>query len=242
MNIYRVLTTVIAGIILMLPVWAADDETDAAQASLREQLSILVEDAPFELKEGPIEGVYEVLLGGQIVYAFEKDGHLLIGELFDTKNQINYAERAEQERVAEILADIPTEDMIVFGPENAERHITVFTDIDCPYCRKLQEEVPALTEAGLQVRYLAFPRTGIGSKTYNSMVSVWCAEDQHAAMSRAMEGKYPPTLTCENPVAEQYELGGLAGVRGTPTIILDDGTVIPGYVPADEMLERVGLN
>jgi len=242
MNIYKTLTTGLAGIFFVLPVWTAADETDAAQASLREQLSILVEDAPFDLKEGPIEGVYEVLLGGQIVYVYERDGHLLIGELFDTKNRINYAELAEQERVAEILAEIPTEDMIVFGPENAERHITVFTDIDCPYCRKLQEEVPALTEAGLQVRYLAFPRTGVGSKTYNNMVSVWCAEDQHTAIIRAMEGKYPPTLICENPVAEQYELGGLAGVRGTPTIIIDDGTIIPGYVPADEMLERVGLN
>jgi thiol:disulfide interchange protein DsbC len=240
MNTYKTLTAAVAALLFMLPAWAADE--DAAHESVRQKIAALVEDAPFEIQNGPIEGVYEVLLGGQIVYVFEKDEHLLIGELFDTENMINYAELAEQERVAAILADIPTEDMIVFGPENAERHITVFTDIDCPYCRKLQEEVPALTEAGLQVRYLAFPRTGVGSKTYNSMVSVWCAEDQHAAMSKAMEGGYPPTLTCENPVADQYELGGLAGVRGTPTIIIDDGTIIPGYMPAEEMLERVGLN
>ena len=242
MVLNRILAFVLAGVILGLPVYAADDDTDPQRALVREKIAALVEDAPFEVQDGPVEGVYEVLLGGQIVYAYTQGDHLLIGELFDTVNLINYAEAAEQVRVAGILADIPTEDMIVFGPSNAQRHITVFTDVDCPYCRKLQEEVPALNEAGLQVRYLAFPRAGIGSKTYNEMVSVWCAEDQHTAMSNAMEGRYPPTLTCDNPVADQYELGGLAGVRGTPTIVIDDGTIIPGYMPASEMLERLELN
>jgi thiol:disulfide interchange protein DsbC len=242
MLILRILVGMLAGVLVVFPLYAADSDSDPEHELIRQKIASLVEDAPFEIKDGPINGVYEVLLGGQIIYVYQQGDHLLIGELYDTVNRVNYAEAAEQERVAGILAEIPTEDMIVFGPADAERHITVFTDVSCPYCRKLQEEVPTLTEAGLQVRYLAFPRAGIGSKDYNSMVSVWCSEDQQTAMSKAMEGAYAATLTCDNPVADQYELGGLAGVRGTPTIIVDDGTVIPGYMPAAEMLERMGLN
>jgi thiol:disulfide interchange protein DsbC len=238
----RILVGLIVILFVASPSIAAETDADAERERVRQKIASLVEDAPFEMNDGPVAGVYEVFLGGQIVFVYQQGDHLLIGELFDTEKKINYAEAAEQERVSKIIADIPTEDMIVFGPDNPKRHITVFTDIDCPYCRKLQEEVPALTAAGIQVRYLAFPRAGVGSKTYSEMVSVWCAEDQHAAMTDAMEGRYAPTLTCENPVARQYELGGLAGVRGTPTIIIDDGTVIPGYMPAAEMLEHVGLN
>ena len=242
MKYCRVMAVMLVSLMVAPAVFSADINSPEERELARQKIARLVEDAPFELNDGPVPGVFEVLLGGQIVYAYQQGDHLLIGELYDTDRMINYAEAAEQVHVAEILAQIPADEMIVFGPEDAKRHITVFTDIDCPYCRKLQEEVPELTEAGLQVRYLAFPRAGIGSKTYSEMVSIWCSEDQQAAMSDAMEGHYPPTLTCENPVAAQYELGGLAGVRGTPTIVIDDGTIVPGYMPAAEMLERLGLN
>jgi len=131
--------------------------------------------------------------------------------------------------------------MIVFGPDAPKRYITVFTDIDCSYCRKLHNEVAELNEAGIQVRYLAFPRAGIGSKSHKKYESVWCNDDQQTALTSAKSGASVPSANCTNPVAETYKLGQEVGVRGTPTIIFDDGTVAPGYVPAKDLIKRMGL-
>ena len=131
--------------------------------------------------------------------------------------------------------------MIVYGPKDAKRHITVFTDIDCGYCRKLHNEMPELTAAGIQVRYLAYPRAGVGSKSHKKYVSVWCNSDQQTAMTDAKAGRDVPVASCENPVEESFELGRKVGVEGTPTIIFDDGTLTPGYLPSATLIERLGL-
>ena len=131
--------------------------------------------------------------------------------------------------------------MIVYGPENPKRYVTVFTDIDCGYCRKLHNEVPELNAAGIQVRYLAFPRAGIGSNSHNKYVSVWCNDDPQASLTKAKSGRPVAKATCENPIAETYRLGQQIGVRGTPMIIYDDGKITPGYLPSKELIKRLGL-
>jgi len=111
----------------------------------------------------------------------------------------------------------------------------VFTDIDCGYCRKLHGEIDQFNAKGITVRYLAFPRSGIGAPSYNKAVSVWCDKDPQAAMTRAKNGETLPKADCDNPVKEQYELGQLIGVQGTPAIIMEDGALLPGYVPAAKL-------
>jgi thiol:disulfide interchange protein DsbC len=126
--------------------------------------------------------------------------------------------------------------MVVFSPkEPAKAHITVFTDTDCGYCQKLHSEVPELNRRGIEVRYVAFPRQGIGSHGYNSLVSVWCSKDRKAAMNKAKSREELPAATCDNPVAKQFELGQLIGVNGTPAIVLGNGQMIPGYQPAPQL-------
>jgi thiol:disulfide interchange protein DsbC len=110
--------------------------------------------------------------------------------------------------------------------------LTVFTDVDCPYCRKLHAEVEALNDMGIAVRYLAFPRTGLNTETHIKMISTWCAPDRLAMMTSAKRGGDVPKADCENPVASQYQLGREVGVTGTPALVLEDGTILPGYVPA----------
>lgn len=195
-----------------------------------------------EIVETPAENVYRMQFQGNFAYVYVSGDHVLIGELLNTKDLVNLGDIAQSERVANVIRDVPTSKMIVFGPKDAKRHITVFTDIDCGYCRKLHNEVADLTGAGIQVRYLAFPRSGIGQASYNKYVSVWCNADQQSALTTAKSGGSVPTATCENPIAETYNLGQQVGVRGTPTIIFDDGTLTPGYLPSAELIRRLGID
>jgi len=157
-------------------------------------------------------------------------GHIMIGDLYDAEKQVNVGEQASNELMAQRINEVPSDKMIVFGPKKAKRYVTVFTDIDCGYCRKLHNEVAELNEAGIQVRYLAYPRAGLQSESYKKYVSVWCNADQQQAMTDAKSGKSVPDATCDNPIADSFKLGQTVGVRGTPTMILDDGTVMPFFV------------
>ncbi len=194
-----------------------------------------------EIVVTPAKDVYRMEFQGSYAYVYVAGDHVLIGELLNTKDQVNLGDEAKTERVATVIKDVPTSKMIVFGPKDAKRHITVFTDIDCGYCRKLHNEVTELTDAGIQVRYLAFPRAGVGSDSYKKYVSVWCNGDQQSALTTAKNGGSVPAATCDNPITETYNLGQQVGVRGTPTIIFDDGTLTPGYLPAPELIRRLGI-
>ena len=131
--------------------------------------------------------------------------------------------------------------MIVFGPASPKRTLTVFTDVDCPYCARLHQEVPQLTAAGVKVRYLLFPRAGVGSETYKRSVAVWCAKDRAKALATAKAGGKIDMKTCPNPVDEHLKLGAEVGVEGTPALVFDDGRVVPGYAPAAQLLAALGL-
>lgn len=197
--------------------------------------------ATADIVETDAKNVYRMEFQGSFAYVYTAGEHVLIGELLNTKDKINVGQVAQNERVAKVIKDVPTSKMIVFGPKNAKRHITVFTDIDCGYCRKLHNEVTELTDAGVQVRYLAFPRAGVGSNSFNKYVSVWCNSDQQTALTTAKNGGSVASASCDNPISETYNLGQEVGVSGTPTIVFDDGTLTPGYLPAAELMRRMGV-
>lgn len=117
--------------------------------------------------------------------------------------------------------------------------INVFTDATCGYCRKLHNEMNILNDLGITVRYLAFPRQGLNSKVYRDAVSIWCSDNPQEAMTKAKTGDNIASTSCENEVAEQYNFGKAIGVNGTPNIILPNGTVIPGYQPAQSLLSAL---
>ena len=218
----------------------AEDQTDIEK--IRAELVKMIPTASqAEIVASPVAGIYRMQVQGNYAFAYVNGDYILLGDLYNTKDQVNLADQASSERMASMLKDVPTSEMIIFGPENPKRYITVFTDIDCGYCRKLHKEMPQLTAAGIQVRYLAFPRAGIGSDSHKKFISVWCNDDQQAALTAAKLGKSVAVASCDNPIEDNYKLGRSVGVRGTPTIIFDDGTVTPGYIPFATLIEKLGL-
>lgn len=185
-------------------------------------------------------GLYVVNLKDGPTLHVTKDGQFFVaGDLYrvDGTDLINETEKAKFAKIESLSES----QMIVYKASNEQAHITVFTDVDCGYCQLLHREVPALNDAGVTVRYLAYPRAGVGSLVYNKMVSVWCSDDPQEWLTQVKLGVEIAQNTCVNPVADQYKLGNEMGVRGTPSIVLDDGTFLPGYLPAPELIKRLGL-
>jgi len=209
--------------------------------AIREALKSLQPDLPIEaISESPMPGLYQVQLkGGRLLYTSADAQFVLQGFLFQVKDgkTVNLTEQAESKAVARQINAIPAAEMVVFPAKDAKTHITVFTDTDCGYCQKLHSEVPELNRRGVEVRYVAFPRQGVDSHGYQTLVSVWCAKERRAAMDLAKARKDVPAAQCDNPVAKQYQLGQMIGVQGTPAIVLANGQMIPGYQPAPQLAE-----
>ncbi|WP_051206209.1 DsbC family protein [Oceanospirillum maris] len=198
-----------------------------------------------EVRPSRVESIYEVELStGEILYSTADGGYIFTGDMYQVAPQgfKNITEERRMAARAKEVAALDENQMVVF-PATGEKkgQITVFTDIDCAYCRKLHQEVKELNDMGISVRYLGFPRAGVGSGSYYSMVSVWCSENQQDAMSRAKRGESIDEKQCENPIADQYRLGQQLGVQGTPAIFLDDGRLLPGYMPAKRLATALGL-
>lgn len=190
-------------------------------------------------------GLYEVETStGETVYATENGEFLLTGDLLQvTSNGIaNVTETRRATRRAEVLEAFGNSGAIRFPAEGeAKAVVSVFTDIDCPYCRKLHDEMPKLNKLGITVDYYGFPRSGPGTASFRKYESVWCSDEQADAMTAAKQGRQVASKTCENPVRAQFELGGKIGVTGTPAIVLEDGNMVRGYVPAEKLAESLGL-
>lgn len=191
------------------------------------------------VSETPAEGILQVQIAGEIVYTTTDGRYLLQGRLIDLDTRADLTELAKAEARLELMDGIDESKQIAFEPENPEYELIVFTDIDCGYCRKLHSEMEAYNAQGIGIRYMAFPRAGIGSNSYNKFVSAWCADDQQGALTQAKLGNDPEPKQCENPIAEQYNLGQALGVTGTPALLMNDGQLIPGYVPADKLKARL---
>ena len=185
--------------------------------------------------KAPLPGFREALVGGQVVYVSDDGRYLFLpgsgGALFDTSNKKNLSEAALAGMRRELLQTIPASERIVFAPPNPKHTVTVFTDVECGYCRKLHEEIGEYNRQGIAIEYLAFPRMGIGSDDYKKMVSVWCATDRKAALTAAKTGGRLAPKDCKNTVTMQYDVGQRAGLTGTPMILAADGTQLGGYLP-----------
>jgi len=195
------------------------------------------------VRQSPLPELVEIELAGGTTLYGSKDGRFLIaGDLYDISGD-DLVNLAEQRRAAQRHERMTTaRKPVVFTPEgDVKASVTVFTDVDCGYCRKLHQEVPRLNELGIEVRYLAYPRAGVGSESYRKIVSAWCAADPNTAITRLKAGQQIPELECKNPVADHFQLGQEVGVRGTPAIVLEDGTMLPGYLPADELAATLGI-
>ncbi len=190
-----------------------------------------------DVKQLGSTGMYEAVVNGDIIYFSEDLRYAFQGDVVDIATRENVTETKRVNLRKEALNTLKPADLITYPSDDAKYTITVFTDIDCGYCRKLHHEIEAYNKQGITVRYMAFPRAGIGSESYDKAVNVWCANDPQKAMTDAKNGINVVSETCDNPVSAQYNLGGQMGVNGTPAIFLENGQIIPGYVPPVKLKE-----
>ena len=225
----------------------AEQAEAADQNPVAEQLKTARPDLEFTvLGPAPIADFYEVQVNnGPLFFVHRNGDYFFQGGLYQVESGqiVDVLENRLIEKRRALFADRSTEDMIVFKAEGETKVVmNIFTDVDCGYCRKLHQEVPQLNSMGIEVRYLAYPRAGIPSISYNKIATAWCAEDQQDILTKVKNGQNVPFEVCEdNPVADHYALGDSVGVTGTPAIVLMDGTLIPGYQPAENFAEFFGL-
>ena len=192
-------------------------------------------------------GVYAIeISGGRTIYGMEDGIHFFTGNLFRFDGDItNLSELRQNTKRKQLMNAISDKDTIAFGEGQGGsiETINVFTDVDCGYCRKLHSEIAEINALGIKVRYLAYPRGGIGSEGYEKLVTAWCAKDPQATLTNLKSGRTMKMSNCESPVKDQYFLGQQIGISGTPAIITSDGRLFPGYLPAGELSKRIfGMN
>jgi thiol:disulfide interchange protein DsbC len=189
-----------------------------------------------------VTGFYEVSIGASIAYASQDGKYVFMGDLLDMTSKSNLTEAKRTASRKQLIDQVGEKNMIVMAPKQVKHTITVFTDIDCGYCRKLHQDVPALNKDGVKVRYLAFPRSGPGTESFRKYEYVWCAKDRVKAVTNAKAGGPIEEKNCSNPIARQYELGQRVGVEGTPAIVLENGEMLPGYLPPAKLLEAITMS
>lgn len=190
------------------------------------------------VENSPVEGIYQLTSGPNVIYASNNGRYLFTGDVIDLEqaNDRNITEKLRRKARSNVLKKIDAKEMVIYKPSEAiQGEVIVFTDSDCGYCKKLHSEIPKLLKLGIQLKYLAYPRQGIGSPTYTKMESVWCAKDRKEAMTRLMKGEEVSPAECQNTLQSQMELARKIGISGTPSLIFRDGTMWGGYVPAERL-------
>jgi thiol:disulfide interchange protein DsbC len=188
-----------------------------------------------QIDPAPLAGFQQAIVGGQVVYVSDDGKYLMQGTLYDIAAKQDLGEAAMAKMRVKLMQSMPVSDRIVFAPANPKYTVTVFTDVECAYCRKLHSEIADYNRQGIAVQYVAFPRMGLGSDDFKEMVAVWCAADPKKALTDAKNDRPVPYRNCNNPVTMQYNLGQRMGLTGTPMILAADGTQLGGYVPPDKL-------
>lgn len=227
----------LAALALVLAAPAASPDS-APKPDVRADIAKRLEVKPEDVVPSPIPGLYEIRSGTDVGYV-STDGRFYVdGDIFDMQTKGNLTESRRQEGRLQLLSKVSDADAIVFSPQGPVRHtLTVFTDVDCPYCRRMHSEMAELNRLGIRVRYLMYPRTGPDTDSWHKAEAVWCSADRRDALTRAKKGEVVKAPACKAPIAEQYALGREMGIRGTPAIITETGEYVDHYVPAAQLSE-----
>lgn len=212
----------------------------ADETAIRKSLNLSMPSLQLDsVKPSEIDGLYEVAIGSNILYVSEDGKYLMQGHVIDIDARKDLTEGKLATRRRAAIDQLGDDQTIIFKPEDSRYKVSVFTDIDCGYCRKLHSEIDQYMAEGITIQYLFFPRAGKGSDSYKKAISVWCSEDRNAELTAAKQGKTPEEKTCENPVDEHMKLGVEFGAKGTPMIVTEKGNIFPGYVPAKQLAKAL---
>ncbi|MCK5521663.1 MAG: DsbC family protein [Thiomargarita sp.] len=224
---------------------APKSDSPKVPSAITESLKKIIKDInDVSITPAPIADLYEVATGEDMFYITADGRYIMMGNIIDLSTRQNLTQqRQEALRQArnpirqKAIDAVSEKDMVIFAPEKETKYtVNVFTDVSCGYCVKFHKEVPELNKAGVKVRYFAFPRAGVGSESYKKMVSIWCAKDRQTAMTDAKARRKVEEATCNNPIESQYKLGQKLGINGTPALILSNGELVPGYLPAKRLI------
>jgi thiol:disulfide interchange protein DsbC len=208
------------------------------KSDVRVEIARQLDVKPEDVKPSPVAGLYEIRSGAEVGYV-STDGRFYVdGDVFDLKSKQNLTEPRRQQGRLDILTEIPESDAIVFAPAGAVRHtLTVFTDVDCGYCRRMHREIAEFNRLGFRVRYVMFPSGGPDSEAWRKAEAVLCSADRRDALTRAKRGEAISAAKCATRIAANHSVGERLGIRGTPGIITDAGEYLAGYLPAANMAE-----
>ncbi|CAB1275175.1 DsbC family protein [Candidatus Nitrosacidococcus tergens] len=239
---YLIFNSIFLSILITFSSLGIADEQQ--ENSIKESLKRWAPDAkPQSIKSISVPNLYEVILDGQIFYLTQDGRYAIQGQIIDLATRTNLTEKRVKAIRAAAISELDEKDMIVFTPKDPKYTVNIFTDIDCPYCRQMHQHIDEYNKLGIKVRYLAFPRAGIGSSSYDKAANVWCAQDKQKAITLAKADKpIKNTAQCTNPVADQFLLGEKIGVNATPTFILKDGTMIPGFIRPSSLIKLLEQN
>jgi len=227
--------------------FAAEDKIAQLTKALQ---TIMPRGTPDSIAESTLPGLYEVVYGAQVIYISANGRYMVEGDIFDIKNRVNITEIKRQGGRLKAVQTIKQDSLIVFkADKNKPKHvITVFTDIDCGYCRKLHREMADYNKLGIEMRYAAFPRSGVNTESYYKAMNVWCAKNPQKAMGFAKNGAKLTQLKaleqvkgkdCSQSIKKHLAVARELGVTGTPTLVMGDGQVVPGYVPAKRLIQML---
>ena len=221
---------------------AADD--DAALEAVRVKMSAMFESIdPESVTLSPIDGWYTIQQGSIIAYVSDDGRYLLQGDLIDLETQQNLTENSRNDARRDLVAALGDDRAILFSPSEVKHSVTIFTDVDCTYCRKLHSQIDDYLANGIEIRYVLYPRNGPASKSWSTSEDVWCARDRGAALTAAKLDRAFETSKCDaSVVSDHYALGSDIGLSGTPAIVLEDGTLIGGYLPPAQLSMRLQQN
>lgn len=229
----------LASLFVMSAAWSADGGEIPAEE--RERLAGLFESiAPEDIKQSPIDGWYMIQKGSVLAYISKDGRYLLQGDLIDLENQVNLSEESRTDARRDLMAQLDDSEVIVFSPDDVKYTVSVFTDVDCTYCRRLHSQIEQYMANGIEVRYLLYPRGGPASAAWNTSEAVWCAKDRGEALTLAKLDREFDSSKCDASIVQQhYVLGQEVGLSGTPAIVLEDGELIAGYLPPDALKARL---
>ena len=221
--------------------FAADDaDLEAVRAKVSDMFEAI---EPENVTSSPIDGWYTIQQGSVVAYVSTNGRYLLQGDLIDLERQVNLTEQSRNQARRQLLAGIDDDHAIVFSPADVKHSVTIFTDVDCTYCRKLHSEIGEYLDQGIQVRYLLYPRNGPASKAWTKSEQVWCADDRNQALTEAKLDHAFKTSQCDaSVISEHYGIGREIGLNGTPAIVLEDGTLIGGYLPPAQLSMRLEVS
>ena len=191
-----------------------------------------------DVRISPVTGVYEITRGSDVSYVSSDGRYAIVGDMIDLDSDANLSENRRRGIRQRLIETVPENEMLVFSPKDPKYTITVFTDIDCGYCRKLHSQIAEYNRLGIRVRYLFFPRSGPDTESWHKAEAVWCSSNRNEALTKAKKGETIETKDCSanNIVARDYELGKKLSVEGTPAIFLSTGEMLPGYAPPGQLV------